>query len=460
LSFGIVLLVGGLFRFSALGEQSLWIDEAFTHWFASRGAADLLNTLRLDMGNLPLHFLLTNPFTESGEAALRLVPALAGFAAIPLCYLLGKSSGGPIAGFISSIFWALHPMAIWYARDAKPYALAGTLSAACLLLYLEYRKNPQVQFIVLAIPALAIGLLTHYYFFLVAMALVLAAAIEMPSSPRRFRIWTMITLIAGIPFALLLGWYLTQPDPQIGLGWISRPAIFDLLATVGNLLSGYAGELSFTALIFGLVTLIFASRAILAGTDRFLRIVAICGIALPILGVWIISLRRPIYMDRYFIVLLPWMSLLVGVGGKLLAERLSKNFSQSTVVTGLIGVFAISGLINAAGIFSDPKYRKENWRGLSDQLAQKSGRVWLSDPESVIPLTYYYDGELQYLPEKECEGLCTWVLRQPYTATHAFAQAISDPQRPWLPSKPRSCELLSQWEDGTGIELWELSCAG
>ncbi len=85
---GGITLLGAVLRFANLGFKSLWLDEAVTYWAA---AGDLLSVLRETalgtsggpLFNVALWFVV--PFSSS-EEALRLLPCLAGIAAIPVTY--------------------------------------------------------------------------------------------------------------------------------------------------------------------------------------------------------------------------------------------------------------------------------------------------------------------------------------------------------------------------------------
>jgi hypothetical protein len=127
-------------------------------------------------------------------------------------------------------------------------------------------------------------------------------------------------------------------------------------------------------------------------------------------------------------------------------------------------VAAAIGLVAAAQVHAAAKYLKEDWRGLQGFLAiagATSTDLILSEPEVSLPLAYY--GILPSVAMEQnlvpaCGSHCWWVLRQPYTVTHAFTQSIDDPERPWLPEIPHSCRRATEWESPTGVQVWELAC--
>ncbi len=431
----------------------------------------MLDTVRLDGVNPPVYYLAVKPFLfifGDSEFGLRLLSATAGVLTVLMAIKLGERVGGSVGGFAAGWFWAFHPMAIWFSRDARPYALAAFLAVALLALYLNSRNTRSTSVWVTAWLVLALGQLTHYFFFLLGGVLVLLALLELRDNPSLFRGWALTALAAFLPLGAWMAWYFNQPNPSLGIGWIQRPVIVDPLLTLWNLISGYGGVFTVATLLLGLVTLIFVGAALVSNQETILtRRVLALGLLLPITAVWVLSQRRPVYVDRYFLVLLPFASLLVAVGAKYTIQRLAPFLLAGPdpyLPLGVLLVTLVFGNWLGWQVHLEPVYRNEDWRGLVHTLTGEKGKslpVWFSEPEASIPFQFYYRGDVETLPGAEppaCQTPCWWVIRQPYTATHAFSQAVSDPNNPWLPVLPDSCRLLSSWENGTGLALWRVDC--
>jgi hypothetical protein len=122
------------------------------------------------------------------------------------------------------------------------------------------------------------------------------------------------------------------------------------------------------------------------------------------------------------------------------------------------------GVIQARTVHSARKYALEDWRGLTAYLSSKTEDrplLWLSELEAIVPLHYYGLAEfeqVQSAPPPACQTSCWWVLRQPYTTTHALAQGIDVPGRPWKPSPPPGCQFLDGWDSPTGVALRRVAC--
>lgn len=452
--------MGIALRLYDLGGPSLWTDEGTTQWLAVLPMGKMLEVLRLDFVNLPLFFTLENVLTSAlgdSEVVLRIASAAFGVLCIPVIYQLGLIAGGGTGGLVASAFWALHPMAIWYAREARPYALSTLLAAVALWMFLRLREKESKAGWIGAGVALTLGLISHFYFTLVAASLILIALVEIRARPRFFRKWTLMSLASGIPLALILGWYLSQPDPLLTIAWIQQPGLDVFPRTFANFLSGYGGEFA----PVNIMMLVVGSAVLLLGlkSDFYKRLAGLAIVA-PVLAIWIISQRRPLYMDRYFIVLLPFFALLIGRGAAQLQELMGQMRSRWAPMLVWSVLFGLA-ILQGATVHTEPKYAREDFRSASRLIAASPAPIWLSEVRSVLLFSYYHGEEYEALhsPTSEaCAPQCWWVLRQPYTPTHAFTQAVSDPERPWLPDPPEGCMASTSMSGDTGIALWLLTC--
>jgi hypothetical protein len=193
------------------------------------------------------------------------------------------------------------------------------------------------------------------------------------------------------------------------------------------------------------------------------------GLVLPVIVVLGVSQRRPVFVDRYFIVFLPVAAYLFALGAKEVMRRFMglyhQAFSNRLLWVGVPLILLFLGAWTGWQVHQDVKYGREDWRGLVSYFVQAGGlnnEVWLSEPEASIPIQYYLRGDLSSASTSKdallCETPCWWVLRQPYTATHAFSQAVSIPGRPSFPELPEECRLLDSWESLSGIALWQVVC--
>ena len=123
-------------RLVHLTRFELFVDEAATWWFAKLIAAGgLSEQMRLEP-TPPLYYSLIGGlmklFGES-DLVMRLPSAVFGAAAIPIVFALGRTLFGRRAGWIAAGLLAVHPLHVFYSREARVYPLLLCLTMLTLL---------------------------------------------------------------------------------------------------------------------------------------------------------------------------------------------------------------------------------------------------------------------------------------------------------------------------------------
>ena len=131
LALGLIL---GLVRFYKLGEWSLWMDEALTLTDAQRISDGALHN--------PVGYGLVVGFAKlfsdhPSEALLRLLPALAGWACLPLSYWAFRPLLSARAAAGATLLLALSPWHLFWSQSARFYTLAQALCIAGSGLYVR-----------------------------------------------------------------------------------------------------------------------------------------------------------------------------------------------------------------------------------------------------------------------------------------------------------------------------------
>ena len=428
----------------------------------------MLAALRADGVHPPIYYLLEKILSGilgSNEGSLRIFSVVVDLVSILLAIWLGWLCNGPLGRLVSGWFWAFNPFTVWYAQEARSYAFATMLSLAALVLFRKMKTNPSRSTMLITVLVLALGLLTHFFFFLVDGALILLALLQIRQSPAHFRNWTVLCLVAMIPLLLWMVWFFMQPKPMFSIGWITVPILADLPLTVWNFLSGYAGLFSVPSTLFGVIAGLLLIVGLVAGESaKDNRQLFLAWIIIPLFLTWLVSLRRPVYMDRYYIILLPFLIPSLASEGDQ-ALRMITGFRPAFLAWAMVVCILLgSGLYNAWQVHSDIKYAREDWRGLAGYLSQQSQEnphLWFLHPEMVVPLKYYYQKPNNLLPigpPPACTEPCWWIIRQPYTPTHAFTQSVTIPERPWKPNLPANCNRPERWDSPTGIATWIIEC--
>ncbi len=130
-------------RLVGLGAHPLWMDEAYTHWFASRPLAYLWGTVPRFETHPPVYYTLIK-LVELGSDHpfwLRMPSVLFSLALLPVTFAAGRAvipthdaraRPGQLSCWMAVVWLALSGSQIAYAQEARPYS-ALCLAIAVLL---------------------------------------------------------------------------------------------------------------------------------------------------------------------------------------------------------------------------------------------------------------------------------------------------------------------------------------
>ncbi|MFI6596057.1 glycosyltransferase family 39 protein [Nonomuraea sp. NPDC050536] len=288
------MLVAAAVACWGLATPSLWRDES-----VSVSAARMpLSQLRLLLGDIDavhaLYYLLLRPFITLPlpvEAAARL-PSVLAFAGAALgVTVIGRRLAGPLAGLAGGLIYAVTPIAVRYAQEARSYALVSAVAVLATWLLLRLADRPARWPYVAYAASLALLGYLHLY----AMLLLPAHAVAAWFSGRR---WALVPMAAAglalVPLALVAS---GQREAQVF--WLKKPDWSDVA--------------SFPVEVAGSVPAAIVLFALAAWGVRRAWPVALCAV-LPVALSFAISQLQPIYHPRYVLFAVPALALLAGVG--------------------------------------------------------------------------------------------------------------------------------------------------
>jgi len=137
-----ILLLGTAVRFHRLGAQSLWYDEGLAYGHSLRTLPELLSHLQTNV-HVPAYFAVLGwwqDFTGSSEFALRMLSALFSVLGVAWTYALGARLFHPIAGLAAAALVALNSFSIYYAQEARMYAMLTTIAAGSMWLFVDLQR--------------------------------------------------------------------------------------------------------------------------------------------------------------------------------------------------------------------------------------------------------------------------------------------------------------------------------
>ncbi|MGD1854528.1 MAG: glycosyltransferase family 39 protein [Leptolyngbyaceae cyanobacterium] len=140
----LVLSLGlGLYN---LGTESLWIDELYSIYDATKVNLNPVELLARFTQIRPLYYVLLRIWMVFGENEvwLRSLSVIFGVGGVFLTYRLGRKVAGQSVGILASLMLALSPMFVHFSQMVRMYALGlllGLLGSYFLILVLEAPKT-------------------------------------------------------------------------------------------------------------------------------------------------------------------------------------------------------------------------------------------------------------------------------------------------------------------------------
>lgn len=161
----LVTLLGAALRLPTLDRQSFWLDELVTVDLLHHGFANVLRQVPATEATPYVYYVaawLWSSVFGLGEVGLRSLSAVAGTAMVPVTYLAGAVLVSRRAGLVAAALVATNPFLVWYAQEARSYALLALLGAGSVLAFGHALRGGHGALAGwAAVSALAIA--THYF---------------------------------------------------------------------------------------------------------------------------------------------------------------------------------------------------------------------------------------------------------------------------------------------------------
>ncbi|MBN1217596.1 MAG: glycosyltransferase family 39 protein [Anaerolineae bacterium] len=433
-----VTWVAFLVRGVNLATQSLWRDEVDVIRYSSGTLRALAANLFTAGHNGPLFFVLLRPWrnlTGDSEFALRYPAALLGTLAIPLGFELARQLGfGRLSGLWLSLLLATSPYLVWYGQEAKMYALLLVLITAAFIAYLKAltgaapphpfrtKKWAWVWWAIFVIVT-TISYYTHILSPLMLAVYGVVALLYYPYLRQHWRGWFISMALLTLPYLPLALWQsrLFLDGFQTGHPFYPLQQEFYLLLQLySSGLIHFAPAELLTQALFSPGNLPPLWQAIITQLQKSMVLPLIlfiflylCGLflgtknkttgltsrlalavwtLLPPLVIYLISLRAPVFEDRYLIYLVPAFYLTVALG-------LTRLGQYSRWLAGIcLGLILLT---NLTGLWQQQRQPiKADFRAVAAYLSSQPNPpsvIMVQIPYLQYTLNYYYQTDYTLL---------------------------------------------------------------
>jgi mannosyltransferase len=356
--------------------ESLWLDELHTAWCAAGSLGEV--SARAAIGNQsPLFFWLEWFLVRllgPSELSLRLLSLVSG-SLLPLAvFLLARRWSTSGVGLLSAALITIDPMAIFYATEARPYALVQLLAVIQIAITAEMLVQPSnwLRASWIAIGALLFHL--HYTAALLIPAEVVFYGLVAVLQPRDVNYRWSSHLLDLLVLSLLC----LPAIANLGDIFARRAnwAAFIQQRSIGDIFDWWPYALGAWYIAAALLmqgVAIAKSNATDIGS-RIFGWLLLCWLFIPALFAWITTTTdvARLFFPRYLLITLPAAMLLAAACADLAPWRWSKVTVGSLILAVAIWASGIVESMWSEGRVVEP--RGEDWRGciawLNEQFPQ------------------------------------------------------------------------------------------
>ncbi len=413
-----VAFIAFLLRIYRLDFVSLRGDESFTVVFVQRTWEGLWRGIRFIEPNPPLMYLALRVWVAlagASEFATRYFSAFFGVLCVPLLYRLAREmfsyphprNGAFVALFAAALI-AINPYQIWHSQDVRNYTMWPALSLLALIFFWRWWNAERRQttddrrqiilnlsFYVLATTA---SLYTHYYdtFILVAENIFIFAFALCSRRRRTLMRWIGAQAALALVY---MPWVVFGTNRVTTYGEPSAQQSVSLLDVFRRTLATFTlsdtvpDDLK-TVVWIPLTLALGVILVYLARQDRARAAFLFLYTAVPALVLYILSIGRPLFLERYLNGTAPAYYLAFAIGLAAL-WRASIPWKRVALAVAIL-FFASSSAYALTNYYFDPRYAKApDWRALLQFITaqQRDGDIIVQNFNELSTI-YYRRGNL------------------------------------------------------------------
>jgi mannosyltransferase len=364
-----------------LGSQSLWTDELFTRYYPSLFSLKFIWTTGLFHENSPpLYYFAIKVWMAlfgTSEPALRSLSLLASVLTLPLVYLLAVElfNQQRRLGLLAMLIFALLPMQIGFAQEARAYALlliplCGALLAVSRMLRGDWRWQTLALYALCAAIALYCHVIAAFFLGACNVAVLSATIRQQRSACYRWIAVNALVLVIATPELVAI---LELARTGSGISWIPPFRPVDLVRALSPVVVGSATPDKIPGVELSLLLFVMlAVRLALVHPERRTSIVLLAIPCIYVLLVAVASVFHSIFIARMFC----WLDVPLAL---LLADAIATPWRYRFAATGIACIAIGTGLGYQYGY-----PQNEPWRNILTELGPQLAQA---DEVVLAPLT-------------------------------------------------------------------------
>ncbi len=320
----VLLLAAFFLRVFRLDLQAATGDDAFSLMIAQHSLAGIVQLAQHELHPPLFYFMLHGwqPLAGTTEYAGRFLAAGCGLLAVAAIFRLALALGGKPLGLAALLLATINPYLILFAQQVRAYPqLIGLLAISAYCQWQLLRRPSSVWRWVAYVAVTVLALYSHLFasFVLLAEDVLFLIVVLSRRSPRRIT-WRWIASQAAVGLVYIpwlsidraaLQTYGNDLVKAVSLPTMALALIPPFLGGLSNPRAWWQIGLASLLLLAGLLG--WALRRARGLAPQGFMLLA-CWLLVPVLAVYFISFARPIFYERYLVIVLPAFLLSVAAG--------------------------------------------------------------------------------------------------------------------------------------------------
>lgn len=381
-------------------QQSVWFDEAYSVLVAKQAPSEIIHLASVDT-HPPAYYLMLHGWGNLfgwSDFALRSLSVLAFGGSIVVAGLLVRKLFGNRAAVYTVVLATLAPLLVRYGFEIRMYAVASLIGVLATYVMVRAREGGrQSAWLWFAYSVLlALGLLTLYYLaFLWVAHFVWLIHTDRNKLKKPFELkWLWAYVGAAVLFVPWLPKFLSQVNNG-ALANIGQPMNLEQIIGVISFNSLYKPlwqvdvlETAVVIVVIGWLAWAYA-RVYKDNKKRQNLMLLTAYIAVPVVILMVISLLRPMYVERYLSHVAIGLIMLVAV---VLSKATAKYKSRQQYMVGFMAsAVMVIGLLGLArvGNFNFQRMQKPDVAHAMESVGCSNASVVAADPYVATELSYY-----------------------------------------------------------------------
>jgi 4-amino-4-deoxy-L-arabinose transferase-like glycosyltransferase len=379
------ILLALFLSFTNIDARSLWFDEAYSVGLTALDWSVFQAILINHEANMGLYSVLLKVWVGimgSSEYSVRSLSALTAVGSVPILYLIGCRLFNTRVGITAALLLAANPFFIRYSQEARSYSLVLFLVSLAGYFFLRFVDAPSVKNRTIYICATVLAAYSHFFALLIPVCHAASLTLMKQKAVRLLNI-TLTFSIIGVLVLPLIVFILAKDSGQVS--WIPPVDILSL----PRLFFAFSGLVDLPMVIvclllfpIGLFNLLQKSWKQPLSRKTWQSGFTVIWLVLPIAIVMIVSLLKPLFVTRYFIVSFPPFILITSLGLACITRKW--NYRLGTAVVVILSINAVFTSYRASTV--------ADWKSASSFLFSSSlsnDALFIYRDTQFIPYAYY-----------------------------------------------------------------------